>query len=113
MLLGDGSQEPVTVSGDRLNAFDDLIKLATKYHISQPVGKAKDSLLKSLWNLEEGGTNTLNLCFFFVRVRGNFFSSFGLYLFLFVLFGFVLLCFVLFHCLSGHLPAHIGDVRRV
>lgn len=58
-LLGDGRQAPVTITGDRLNSFEQLNAAGGAFQVARPVGEAKADLLAKLWALEEGGQTAL------------------------------------------------------
>lgn len=40
-ILGDGSQTPTTIVGDKLSKFDDLVAEATALKIKKPISEAK------------------------------------------------------------------------
>lgn len=87
-LVGDGKVEPVVVTGDHLNSYEELNRIGTNFklnhvrsrathptyntrwgsppsqprlfaNIIQPVHQVKSSLLKRLWDLEETGSTAL------------------------------------------------------
>lgn len=58
-ILGDGAQPELTITGDKLNSFDDLMKIGTEYRVEKCVKEAKKKLLDKLWGLEEGGQTAL------------------------------------------------------
>jgi hypothetical protein len=59
VLLGDGEQDPLHVTGDRLNSWEELQKVAGKYKLEKSVKEAQESLVKKLWDLEEDGATAL------------------------------------------------------
>jgi len=59
ILLGDGSQPPVTIAGDKLLSSSELQKLARAFPPRKPLHESKEHLLKCLWELEEGGGTAL------------------------------------------------------
>src|SRR3990167_10066042 len=58
-IIGDGSEEPVTVTGDKLHSWDELQKIRSAYTVKKSIKKVKDNLLGKLWDLEEGGATAL------------------------------------------------------
>jgi hypothetical protein len=58
-ILGDGDQEEVVVSGDRLSSWEALMEVGRGYRIGKCVKEAKRTLLEKLWALEEGGQTAL------------------------------------------------------
>lgn len=58
-LLGDGKQEVVVVSGDKLSAFETLKDIGSTFRVSRTVKEAKKDLLDCLWGLEETGQTAL------------------------------------------------------
>lgn len=58
-ILGDGTQEPENVAGDKLKNWQQLVEIGERYRLAKPVQESKESLLKALWALEEGGQTAL------------------------------------------------------
>lgn len=58
-IIGDGSEEPVIVTGDKLHSWDELQKIGSAYTVKKSIKKVKDNLLGKLWDLEEGGATAL------------------------------------------------------
>jgi hypothetical protein len=58
-LLGDGSQEVVVVSGDKLEDYDTLLEIGKKFAVQKPIRESKETLIKKLFELEETGTQLL------------------------------------------------------
>eukprot|EP01127_Copromyxa_protea_P015702 TRINITY_DN4564_c0_g1_i3.p1 TRINITY_DN4564_c0_g1~~TRINITY_DN4564_c0_g1_i3.p1 ORF type:complete len:654 (+),score=143.17 TRINITY_DN4564_c0_g1_i3:848-2809(+) len=58
-ILGDGSQEPVVIAGDKLSSWEGLMEIGKQFRIASCVGEAKKTLLDTLWGLEEGGRTAL------------------------------------------------------
>lgn len=57
--LGDGTQEPLVVAGDKLDSFQDLKKIGDEYNIDKSVKDAEKELLTKLWALQENGCTAL------------------------------------------------------
>lgn len=58
-ILGDGSQDEVVITGDKLNSWEDLMQIGTTYRVQNCVKEAKKRILAKLWALEEGGQTAL------------------------------------------------------
>eukprot|EP00005_Dracoamoeba_jomungandri_P002040 CAMPEP_0174250422 /NCGR_PEP_ID=MMETSP0439-20130205/594_1 /TAXON_ID=0 /ORGANISM="Stereomyxa ramosa, Strain Chinc5" /LENGTH=871 /DNA_ID=CAMNT_0015330485 /DNA_START=21 /DNA_END=2636 /DNA_ORIENTATION=+ len=58
-IIGDGTQEEISISGDKLYSYEELKEIAVNYTIPQPISNSKDTLLEKLWALEEGGATAL------------------------------------------------------
>ena len=58
-LIGDGTQETVIVTGDKLTSFDGLVEIGENFKVEQPIGKSKTKLLEELWGLQEEGKTAL------------------------------------------------------
>eukprot|EP00727_Mastigamoeba_balamuthi_P005505 m51a1_g1574 hypothetical protein (906) ;mRNA; f:87526-90624 len=58
-VYGDGQQEALTVAGDRLGSWEQLMQLAAGYRIATCVRDAEAALVKKLWELEEEGATAL------------------------------------------------------
>eukprot|EP01102_Stenamoeba_stenopodia_P022791 TRINITY_DN962_c0_g1_i1.p1 TRINITY_DN962_c0_g1~~TRINITY_DN962_c0_g1_i1.p1 ORF type:complete len:878 (-),score=250.65 TRINITY_DN962_c0_g1_i1:198-2831(-) len=58
-LIGDGTQEPLIVTGDKLYNFQDLKALGEQYNVARSVEESKKALLSKLWELQECGTTAL------------------------------------------------------
>lgn len=58
-ILGDGTQEPVVVSGDKLNSWQQLKEIGEAYHINKAASAAEKDLTQKLWSLEENGSTAL------------------------------------------------------
>ena len=58
-LIGDGSQNSIHVSGDRLHSWNELQEIGCSFHISSSIDKSNEILLDKLWDLEENGATAL------------------------------------------------------
>lgn len=58
-IIGDGTQEPLVVAGDKLDSFHDLKEIGEKYSINKNIKEAEKDLLKKLWSLQENGCTSL------------------------------------------------------
>lgn len=61
-IVGDGSPEPLTVAGDKLQNFDycyEIGKSAWLTHMAQPISASYDSVLQKFQGLEEKGKTAL------------------------------------------------------
>lgn len=58
-ILGDGTQLPVTITGDKLYDYDRLLQIGKSHALRQPISKTKSSLSQKLFGLEEGGATAL------------------------------------------------------
>jgi len=58
-LMGDCSQDPLLVTGDRLHSWDELQTSAANFTIDKPISESKDAILEKLWDLEETGPTAL------------------------------------------------------
>lgn len=57
-IIGDGKGDPVTIAGDKLNKFDDIVSsVENKYEqlFTQPISNTAKDLVASLEKLKEGG----------------------------------------------------------
>jgi hypothetical protein len=59
IIIGDGTQDPIVIAGDKLNHYDTLIQIASNYRLAQPISQTKDKLVKSLYDLQESGATAL------------------------------------------------------
>jgi hypothetical protein len=59
IIIGDGTQEPIVIAGDKLNHYDTLIQIASSYRLDHPISQTKDKLVKSLYDLQESGATAL------------------------------------------------------
>jgi hypothetical protein len=51
--------KPQNIYGDRLNKFDELLEIGSKYQFTKSIKDTKDDLEKKLFGLEEGGATAL------------------------------------------------------
>jgi hypothetical protein len=58
-IVGDGTQDPLVVAGDKLDSFQDLKQLGESYSITKSVKEAEKDLVKKLWSLQENGCTAL------------------------------------------------------
>lgn len=58
-VLGDGSTPPITVAGDRLNNWNELVALGDTLSLDSSLSESKTGLLESMWELEERGGTAL------------------------------------------------------
>lgn len=58
-LLGDGTQQQVSIVGDKLNQYESIMDIAKEFQITTCVKDAKAALTKKLFELEEGGPTAL------------------------------------------------------
>jgi hypothetical protein len=58
-IIGDGTQDEVVVSGDKLSSLEQLQAVGDGYLLQTPVATSKDALLRKLWDLEESGPTAL------------------------------------------------------
>jgi hypothetical protein len=58
-VLGDGNQLPVTIAGDKLDDYDQLLRLGQSQSAGQPISKTKQALSTKLFSLEETGPTAL------------------------------------------------------
>ena len=58
-VVGDGHQVPVTITGDKLDDYDQLLRLGQSQSTGLPIGKAKQALSAKLFGLEETGPTAL------------------------------------------------------
>jgi len=58
-IIGDGAQEPIVVTGDKLQSYDTLIQIASNYQLVNPISLSKDKLVKALYDLSESGSTAL------------------------------------------------------
>jgi len=58
-IYGDGTQEPLVASGDKLQSFQELRQLGESYTVSKNVSESEKDLIKKLWSLEENGATAL------------------------------------------------------
>ena len=58
-VIGDGSNEPSIIAGDRLNDFDEMLLRGKSFAINTPLADAKGPLQARLFDLEEGGPTAL------------------------------------------------------
>jgi hypothetical protein len=58
-IVGDGTQDPLIVAGDKLDSFDSLKEIGEKYTIGKSVHEAEKDLLTKLWALQENGCTAL------------------------------------------------------
>jgi hypothetical protein len=61
-LIGDGSKEPLIITGDKLNDYNTITDIAKESHeayFTTPIIKSKELLLKKLNSIEENGGTAL------------------------------------------------------
>jgi hypothetical protein len=58
-LLGDGTQEPLVIAGDKLYNYDAILELGKTFKIANCIKESKDVLSKKLYELEETGSTAL------------------------------------------------------
>lgn len=58
-LIGDGTQEPVVISGEKLNSWERLGEIGAGFKLEKCARDAEAGLLKRLWELEESGATAL------------------------------------------------------
>jgi hypothetical protein len=58
-VVGDGYQPPVTITGDKLDDYDQLLQLGKSQSPGAPISKAKRALSSKLFALEETGPTAL------------------------------------------------------
>jgi hypothetical protein len=58
-LIGDGTQEPVVITGSKLDSWDELGAIGSKFRLEKGARDAEPALLKRLWELEENGATAL------------------------------------------------------
>ena len=58
-LIGDGMQDPITVAGDKLDSWQELWTVGSKFPLRSSARDAESALLKRLWDLEENGATAL------------------------------------------------------
>jgi hypothetical protein len=58
-IIGDGSKDPIVITGDKLNNYDTLLQIASTYELSLPISATKEKLVKSLYDLTESGSTAL------------------------------------------------------
>eukprot|EP01091_Cochliopodium_minus_P009235 TRINITY_DN222_c0_g3_i1.p1 TRINITY_DN222_c0_g3~~TRINITY_DN222_c0_g3_i1.p1 ORF type:complete len:714 (-),score=288.87 TRINITY_DN222_c0_g3_i1:43-2184(-) len=58
-VIGDGTSQPVTISGDKLSDFDKLLEEGAKLNISNTVSQTHKELINKLYKLQESGTTAL------------------------------------------------------
>ena len=58
-VWGDGSQEPLIISGDKLSNYEQLVKEAQSYNTVKPIGESIEKLREKLFSLEDGGSTAL------------------------------------------------------
>jgi len=58
-IIGDGVQEPVVITGDKLNSFDQLIQAGQAFATERSIKDCKKKLETKLFDLEERGQTAL------------------------------------------------------
>jgi len=58
-VIGDGASAPVTIAGDKLDNYDELVRCAAELKLATPISKAKEAIVKKLFELEENGQTAL------------------------------------------------------
>lgn len=58
-VIGDGSSDPVTITGDRLNDFDQLLAFGANVTVAHSIAESPESLDGIIWELQEGGATAL------------------------------------------------------
>lgn len=59
LIVGDGTQEPIVIAGDRLGAWDELKRIGAAFVLNKKARDSSKALLKSLYTLEESGATAL------------------------------------------------------
>jgi hypothetical protein len=58
-IIGDGTQAPIVVTGDKLYDYNTLINIVSDYPPLKPLSESKEKLLKSITELSESGATAL------------------------------------------------------
>jgi len=58
-IYGDGTKDPVIITGDKLSDYNALLELGTQYTLQNSIGQSKDALAKKLYELSEMGSTAL------------------------------------------------------
>jgi hypothetical protein len=58
-VVGDGHQPETTITGDKLDDYDQLLRLGQTQSAGQPISKASKALSAKLFGLEESGPTAL------------------------------------------------------
>jgi len=58
-LVGDGTQDPVVIAGDKLSDWQQLERMGQAASVPQPCSSSKDNLVSKVWQLQEGGQTAL------------------------------------------------------
>eukprot|EP00029_Vermamoeba_vermiformis_P006511 TRINITY_DN2572_c1_g1_i2.p1 TRINITY_DN2572_c1_g1~~TRINITY_DN2572_c1_g1_i2.p1 ORF type:complete len:687 (-),score=231.37 TRINITY_DN2572_c1_g1_i2:56-2116(-) len=58
-LLGDGTQEPLIIAGDKLYNYDAILELGKTFKIANCIKESKEVLSKKLYEIEETGSTAL------------------------------------------------------
>jgi len=58
-IIGDGTKEPVIVTGDKLNDYNTLLNIGREYKMETPISISKDALTDKLLKLLETGPTAL------------------------------------------------------
>jgi len=58
-IIGDGTQQPIVITGDKLYNNEALFNVASEYPPLKPLSESKDKLIKSISDLSESGPTAL------------------------------------------------------
>jgi len=58
-IVGDGSQQPEVVAGDKLYDYSSLLAIGSKYELGSSIKESRSNLSKKLFDLEESGPTAL------------------------------------------------------
>jgi len=58
-IYGDGKQQPLVITGDRLNNYEELVLIGETFQLERTIKDSKGDLEKKLWELEENGQTGL------------------------------------------------------
>ncbi|KAH3767756.1 circularly permutated Ras protein 1 [Pelomyxa schiedti] len=58
-VFGDGTATPITVAGDKLDNYDELVRQSAELTLTTPIARAKEALSRKLFELEENGQTAL------------------------------------------------------
>lgn len=57
--MGDGTQEPLIIAGDKLYNYDAILELGKTFKIANCIKESKEVLSKKLYEIEETGSTAL------------------------------------------------------
>ncbi|GAM23510.1 hypothetical protein SAMD00019534_066850 [Acytostelium subglobosum LB1] len=58
-IVGDGSQSPIVVTGDKLDNMDQLLEAGSSYKMNSPISKTRQALVKKVFELDAEGSTAL------------------------------------------------------